>query len=343
MFDEGALKHYQEMVDYLNSLGIEPFLTIFHHIAPTWFMKKGGFEHDENIIYFLQFATKLFERLHNKVRFWIIFNEPVAYSFEGYFRGRYPPNKRNLRLAGTVVLNMLNTHVAVAKKFKKINPHVQIGIAHMSHPIDAYSKWNIFAKSITKLFSSLMNESTIAFFKTGKFRWLYPWALATNPDAPQCLDFFGVNYYTHTTIKQTKWNEMVPCTRPEEIVIDECGDPERTKVMYPEGLYRSIKRAAKLDIPIYITENGVASRDPQIKDLYIKRHLYVVSQCLQEGYDIRGYFFWSLTDCFSWNKGFENKHGIFSVDFTTQERTYNPACDYLIQTIERFSQSRRPA
>lgn len=212
----------------------------------------------------------------------------------------------------------------------------------MSHPIDGYSRWNFLEKSITKLFSALMNESTIQFFKNGKFKWLYPWALYTNADAPTSLDFFGVNYYTHTTIRQIKWNKMVACHKPEEVIIDDCGDPERCKVMYPEGLYRSIKRASKLGLPIFITENGVASSDPKIKDDYLRKHLYVISKCLQEGYDIRGYFFWTLTDCFSWNKGFENKHGIYSVDFATQQRTYNPSCDYLINTIKRFSLSPIP-
>lgn len=336
-FDEGAFQHYQEVIDCLLELKLEPFLTLFHHIAPTWFMEKGGFEFPENNVYFVRFAIKVFERFHEKVRYWIIFNEPVAYAFEAYFRERYPPRKRSLGLAGKVTLNQLNAHVEVAKEFRKIDKKARIGIAHMSHPIDGYSRWNPFEKSITKLFSALMNESTIQFFKTGRFRWVYPWASGINSEAPGTLDFFGINYYTHTTIKQISWNKLIPCTRPDEIIIDDCGNPERCKVMYPEGLYRSIKRASKLGLPIYITENGVAMEDPAIKDEYIKKHLYVVSRCLAEGFDIRGYFFWAITDCFSWNKGFENKHGIFAVNFETQERTYRPACDYLINTINKFS------
>ena len=69
----------------------------------------------------------------------------------------------------------------------------------------------------------------------------------------------------------------------------------------------------------------------------MQKHLYVISRAIAEGYDVQGYFFWTLTDCYSWNKGYGNKHGLYAVDFETQERTFRPANQYLIDTIQRFS------
>jgi len=336
-FDQEAMQHYVDMVDELVSLGLKPMITVFHHAAPLWFMHKKGFEDEKNIAYFVRFARYVFNHLHEKVPFWIIFNEPIAYAFEGYFRGRYPPGKNSLTLAGKVTLNQLNAHVAAAQEFRRINRNAKIGIAHMSHPIDAFTKWNLFEKSVSKLFSYLMNETTITFFKTGKFKWVSPWIWATNEQAPGALDFFGVNYYTHTTLKQIHPFRMEAMTRPEEKVVDASDKAERSKVMYPEGLYRSIVRASKLNIPIYITENGAATDDPALKTEYLQKHLYVISRAISEGYDIRGYFFWTLVDCYSWNKGYGNKHGLYAVDFATQERTFRPANQYLIDIIQRFS------
>jgi len=336
-FDQEAMQHYIDVVDELISLGIEPMLTLFHHSCPLWFFNKGGFEDAKNNADFVDFARYVFSHLHKKVKFWITINEPVAYAFEGYFRGAYPPGKKSLSLAGKVTLNQLNAHVAIAKEFRKINPQAKIGIAHMCHPLDAYSKWNPFEKAVTKMFSYLINQTTIKFFKSGKFRWIPPWIRGNNKDAPGSLDFFGVNYYTHTTVKQIHPFKMEARTRPEEKVVDQSlGRSERTKVMYPEGLYRSIVRASKLNIPIYITENGVATDDASLRDEYIKKHLYVVSRAISEGYNVQGYFFWTLIDCFSWNKGYSNKHGIYAVNFETQERTYRPSAQYLIDTIRRF-------
>lgn len=337
IFDEEAMNHYIAVVDELLSHHITPMLTLFHHVTPRWFMKKDGFEFEENIFYFVRFARYVFARLHTKVPFWIIFNEPVANAFEGYFRGQYPPGKKSLRLAGYVVWHQLSAHVQVAQEFRSIDPTAKIGIAHMCHPIDSYSPYNPFEKTVTKLFSHLMNETTIKFFKTGTFRWIQPWALGKNRLAPQSLDFVGVNYYTHTTIKQVNLLKMEAKVRPTEKLVDTAmGNEERAKVMYPEGLYRSIKRVAQLGIPIYITENGAATEDAALKEEYLRKHLYVVSRALQEGYDIRGYFYWALTDCFSWNKGYKNKHGIYAVNFETQERTLRPAALYLLDVIKRF-------
>jgi beta-glucosidase len=337
VFDEAAMQHYKEVVDELLSLKIKPIITLFHHVCPLWFMQKDGFEKEENIIYFVEFARYVFNNLHHNIEMWIIFNEPVAYAFEGYFRGRYPPEKRDFALTGKVILNLLNAHVATTKELKKIDPNVKIGIAHMCHPVDAYTKWNPFEQMVTKTFSHLMNETTIKFFKKGTFTWIPPWIRGNNPDAIKSLDFFGINYYTHTTIKQMNLFKMEACARPDEKVIDDCGDSERIKVMYPEGLYRSIVKASKLKIPLYITENGVATEDVDIKEEYIKKHLYVISKAIAEGYDIRGYLFWTLMDCFSWNKGYSNKHGIYAVNFETQERIFRPSVSYLIDTIRRFS------
>lgn len=336
-FEYQALEHYISEVDELLAQGITPMLTLFHHVCPSWFMQKGGFEFAENNKYFVRFAQYVFAKLHKKVQYWIIFNEPIAYAFEGYFRGHYPPNKNSLRLAGYVILNQLNAHVEIAQAFKKIDQSAQIGMAHMCHPIDAFSRFNPFEQMLTKFFSYLMNETAIQFFKTGKFRWVQPWVLGKNPLAPQSIDFIGVNYYTHTTIKQVHPFKMEARVRPEEKLVDvTLGNEERAKVMYPEGLYRSIKRVAQLGIPIYITENGAATEDPALKEEYLKKHLYVISRAIEEGFDVRGYFYWALTDCFSWNKGYKNRHGIFAVDFQTQERTYRSFTQYLLDVIARF-------
>lgn len=336
IFDQEAMQHYIDVVDELLELGITPVICVFHHVSPLWFMGKGGFEHKRNIRYFERFATYVFRHLHAKVKFWIIFNEVVAYAFEGYFRGKYPPGKNDLALAGKVVFNQLNAHVQTALRFRAIDRNAKIGIADFCHPLDAYNPWNPLAVAVCKWFSGLINETTINFFKTGKFRWTPPWVRGTNKKAPGTLDFFGVNYYTHTTVKQTGLLSMEAAIRPGDKVVDRSERDERSKVMYPEGLYRSIMRASKLGIPIYITENGAATNDPVLKEEYIKKHLYAVSRALADGYDVRGYFFWTLTDCFSWNKGYENKHGIFEVNFETQERSFRQSAQYLVDTVKRF-------
>lgn len=336
VFDQEAMQHYCDLVQELVDNNIRPVPTLFHHTYPLWFSNKKGFEKKENMFFFTRFATYVFKYLNTKAAMWITFNEPIGYALEAYYRGNYPPAKRSLRLAGKVARNMLNTHVMVAKSLKTINPEVQIGIAHIMQPLDPYHSWNLFERLAARTFHYVVNNLTIDFFKTGIFNWLYL-VRDTNSQAPNSLDFIGINYYSHTLIKQSKTLGLKPSARISEKIIDQPSPGRAGKAMYPEGLYRSIKRAGQLKIPIYITENGCSTENAALKDEYIKKHLYVLSKALKEGYNIRGYFFWTLMDSFCWRKGYRDKHGIYAVNFTTQERSLRTSANYLLETIKKFS------
>jgi beta-glucosidase len=90
---------------------------------------------------------------------------------------------------------------------------------------------------------------------------------------------------------------------------------------YPEGLYRAIQRVSKLGVPIYITENGIADAKDDRRAQFISQYLYTVSKAIADGYDIKGYYYWSLMDNFEWSLGYDMKFGLYSVDMTTQVRT----------------------
>ncbi|HEX2977872.1 MAG TPA: family 1 glycosylhydrolase [Candidatus Babeliales bacterium] len=338
IYDHAAMQHYCDMIDQMLAQNITPMITLFHHTYPVWFAKKGAFEYKQNNFHFVRFALYVFRHLHRKVPLWITMNEPVGYAIEGYYRGVYPPGKKSLKLAGKVAKNLLNAHVSIYKEFKKIDRRPQIGLSHIFNPLDAHSKWNPLEQVAARSFDYLVNKVTVNFFQSGTFDWAYL-VRGYNKDAKQALDFFGINYYTHTTIKQMNLLSLKPQHRFDEVLLDHAIDGRVCKVLYPEGLYRSIKNAAKLKVPLYITENGTAATDPALRDDYIKKHLYVISRALQEGFDVRGYFFWTLMDCFCWRKGFTDKHGIYQVNFETQERTLRPGCEYLIETARRFKNS----
>ena len=83
----------------------------------------------------------------------------------------------------------------------------------------------------------------------------------------------------------------------------------------------------KFKKPIYITENGIANaRDDMRKD-FIRQHLYWVSKAIEQKADVRGYFYWSLTDTHEWQDGFNPKFGLIEVDFGNQKRTIRPSAE----------------
>ena len=95
--------------------------------------------------------------------------------------------------------------------------------------------------------------------------------------------------------------------------------------LYPEGIYYVLKDLKKCEKPIYITENGLADAGDIHREWFIKETLKNVYKAIQEGVDVRGYFYWSLLDNFEWDKGFWPRFGLVEIDYKTMERKIRPS------------------
>src|SRR5262249_16010658 len=73
-------------------------------------------------------------------------------------------------------------------------------------------------------------------------------------------------------------------------------------------------RAAKVGLPLYVTENGIATADDDERITYLDTHLSALAQALQEGVDVRGYLHWSAFDNFEWSEGYLPRFGLIAID-----------------------------
>jgi beta-glucosidase len=117
--------------------------------------------------------------------------------------------------------------------------------------------------------------------------------------------------------------------RPDETMTD------MPYPIYAEGFYRAIKTVAQLGVPIYITENGIADAKDDRRDLFIRRYLFALSEAIEEGCDVRGYFYWSLMDNFEWAEGYDMKFGLYHVDFETQVRRLREGARYFVKVVKK--------
>ena len=114
----------------------------------------------------------------------------------------------------------------------------------------------------------------------------------------------------------------------------------------PEAIYWVPRHVAKLwnVKSIYITENGTSGSDQPAADgkiydvdriMYLRNYLTQLQRATSEGVPVLGYFLWSLMDNFEWSDGYEQRFGIYRVDFDTKRRTPKLSASFYRETIAR--------
>jgi beta-glucosidase len=84
--------------------------------------------------------------------------------------------------------------------------------------------------------------------------------------------------------------------------------------VHPDGLREILHRAARTGLPLYVTENGIATEDDAERVDYLTSHVAAVARAIDEGVDVRGYLHWSAFDNFEWAEGYRPKFGLVAVD-----------------------------
>lgn len=319
VWDEDAISWYSDLVDQLLERGIQPMVTLHHFTNPLWWEDLGAFENESNIIYWIRFCSKMFDVLSDRVEWWCTINEPAVYASMGYVLGEFPPGERSFKKTRQVSLNLMRAHAQCYRtlKAKENGAAAKIGLVKNINIFDPYRRWNPLHRFQAKLLDGMFNRCWIQGLKTGRFKPPSSLRRFSIEGLKGSSDFLGLNYYTHllaTPFMPTKV-EIDPLIRPWE---------ERTDFRYPmyaEGLMRAFEMVSTLKIPIIVTENGVADDDDDMRPEHVRRHLQITSEAIANGYDIRGFFHWSLMDNFEWAEGYEQCFGLYDVDFSTQKRT----------------------
>lgn len=324
VFNAEALEFYKRYCKALHDKNIIPMITLHHFVHSLWFEQKGGFTQEENIVYFVQFAQRVFSELGSQVRLWCTINEPTVLGACGYILGLHPPAQVcKVYTAGLVLKNLLQAHVQVYHALKQM-PHgqdAQIGLVHQMLIFEPYKHEMPFGFQVQNPVGALTanafnfsfaHDTVKQFLETGIFNYK-PLPLVAGihhhmPKAPHSYDFIGLNFYSRVVIG------MGPTHYPDQVMTD------MDYAMRPAALYEAIKEIACLGVPIYITETGIADARDDRRERFIKSYMNAIYQAVAEGVDVKGIFYWSLIDNYEWNDGFDMKFGLFSVDPDTKER-----------------------
>jgi beta-glucosidase len=340
--NEVGLDFYDRLVDALIERGIEPWVTLFHWDYPHALYLRGGWLNRDSAEWFGEFATRVVERLSDRVVRWITINEPQVQVQLGHAEGTHAPGIRlPLREQLTVVHNTLRAHgravQAIRAGARRVPSVGWAPVGSVSYPVDE-DPANVEAARAATFGISKLDLWNNTWFSDPVCFGCYPedGLRLYGPNVPhhpigdmdlirQPLDFYGVNIYSGTPVKDLQGTPTAVTRSP--------GYARNTFnwAMAPESLRWGPRFLfERYRLPVVVTENGMSNLDwpdasgqvldPQRID-YTRRYLLALHQAIADGADIRGYFHWSVFDNFEWAEGYKERFGLVHVDFSTQKRT----------------------
>ncbi|MBU4443721.1 glycoside hydrolase family 1 protein [bacterium] len=339
-----VIDHYIDVCQYLHHSGVNPFVTLHHFTIPDWLYERGGFENPDAIHYYTDFVGKVAETLGPYVDYWATFNEPVVYAMMGWVFGKFPPGKKDLCLAARVLANILQAHYQAYHILHEIDRSdadddgipCKVGIVKNIPLFDPARKWWLPDWIVAKTLHRLFNQSVLDAFIAERFKFNLWNVVNFSQDIPglsNTLDWIGLNYYTQYLCRLDWKSDYKMRTYPNL----KLPQTDMNWAIYPAGLYRSLQMIGSFGIPIYITENGIATEDSGLRKDFILKHINAMHEAMLDRVDVRGYFYWSLMDNFEWAEGFDKRFGLYHVDYKTQKRTLKDGSEIyreLIQSVQ---------
>lgn len=314
VFDEDAIAQYRALLEGMHSRGIQPMVTLHHFTNPRWLVEKGDFQSDVVVDYFQRYTKKVVEKLGDLIPHWITFNEPIVYFYLRHMAKQFPPPQDGAGWAAGLrgLRYMLAAHAAAYETIKAQYPHTQVGVAKQFRPFEAWPNGNALDRWWARRISWLFNDVWMQAMHTGWLGW--PLGRGRIRGLAGTFDFVGINYYTRNFVRFPKletnqWPEGTPLSD------DAYGE------IYPRGIYWSIQQALSYKKPIFITENGLPDSRDKNRSAFIITHLHQIWHAISFNYPVMGYYHWSLTDNFEWERGWSQRFGLYELNPETQERT----------------------
>lgn len=337
VFDEKEVEHYRKVLNCCRENGIEPIVTMHHFSSPKWLIQQGGWEAEETVEKFARYCAYVIEQLGDQINYVCTINEAnmglqIAAIIKKYmaqaasqsgnnlqvginlesnpmmermkkqaeenmaaFGTPRPQNFVNMRTPEGDIL-IMRAHRAAKAAMKAIKPELKVGITLSLHDIQTLEG----------------GEAEAAREWDEEFLHYVPYI--------QDDDFFGLQNYTRTLMGA---EGVLPAPEGAELT-------QMDYEFYPQSLEHVIRTVHEsLDIPIMVTENGIATADDSRRVAFITEALQGVENCIADGIPMLGYLHWSLLDNFEWQKGFGMTFGLVAVDRSTQTRYPKESLKYL--------------
>jgi len=342
-----GLDFYDRLVDGILAAGIRPMACLYHWDLPQPLEDKGGWLGREVVGPFADYARVVTARLADRVKDWMMLNEPNVVAIFGYGVGEHAPGHKLGEQAILKALHHQNlAQGAALRAIAAEHSGLTLGTVINLQPCRAEDDKpeNVAAAA---RWDAVWNRVPL----DGLLRGRIPPLLAekmkgiVQPGDEEAIrypvDLLGINYYSRMTMKHEAghpfdafWGDA-HCDRWTFM-----GWP-----VQPDGLY-DLLMEFKRDYgnpAVYIAENGAAyddkvDADGQVRDservAFLREHLQAVARAAAAGCNVKGYLCWSLLDNFEWAFGLSKRFGIVRVDYDTFKRTPKDSYRFFAEVVK---------
>jgi beta-glucosidase len=320
---------------------------------PYW-KSLRGWENHETVERFIRYVERIIVEFRDLVDYWITIGEPVATIIGGgYISGLWPPGFFLKGKKARIVLhNLIEAHVQAYNKITALDNidadgdglASRVGFTHLMMEIVPAEQSKIFGITVkdnteaAKNFSYFANDYFINAVINGEEDLNYLNTLQrSNKNSKEFIvhedwknkaDFIGLDYYRRVYVYSNKIVSLTSAKFVGGVPINDLSIANNQShnilntlgwEIYPKGLYNVIMQIKNKwnNIPIFITENGIADKHDGHRAPFIVSHLQQVKRAIDDGAHIMGYLFWSFMDNYEWLDNYrpEGKFGLFSIDF----------------------------
>ena len=345
-----AVRFYNQIIDEMLSLGITPFINLFHFDMPMAMQQKGGWESREVVEAYAEYAQTCFRLFGDRVKHWFTFNEPIVPVEGGYLYDFHYPNVVDFKRAATVAYHTMLAHARAVQLFRAGEYPGEIGIIlnlTPSYPRSANPADQQAAHTADLFF----NRSFLDPALLGHYPAELVTLLETHQQLPECqpgdsellaagrVDLLGINYYQPRRVKcrdslVNPHSPFMPEWFFEHYAMPgRKMNPYRGWEIYEKGIYDILSNLRQHygNPRCFISENGMGVEDEQrfaqqgqIQDDYridfVREHLIWLHRALQEGSHCLGYHMWTFIDNWSWSNAYKNRYGFVQLDLDSQQR-----------------------
>ncbi len=334
--NQPGIDYYNRLIDCCLEHGLEPWVTLYHWDLPLALEKQGGWTNRIVVNAFIRLADICSKSFGDRVKNWIVMNEPFTFTGLGYLVGYYAPGRFGMHNYLPAVHHATLCQAEGARRIRRNLPNAFIGTSISCSyvaPASHNPKQEAAARRVDALMNRIHIEPLLGMgYPVKDLPVLERIEKYFHPYDEELIkfkfDFIGLqNYFSLVAYD----NPLIPYLQAFVVPFRKLYRPLTANgwEVYPEGMYRILKQFSEYPIKEFIvTENGAAFHDHlegnRVHDKrrlhYIQSYLAEVLRAKNEGINISGYFIWTLMDNFEWRAGFRSRFGIVYTDFLKQTR-----------------------